>query len=498
MRPIPHEYLTFHAVLAFWICQPAALLVHEAGHVLAGLLVGRKPRRILCGLDGKFLGHFRCFGVPVIFTGWPGQASVRFHRLERSVASLWIVAAGPLAGILAAAVGIWLYFPWKGQAAFSLLPRTVPGIWMMAFAGWNAWMSFHNLRAFEIPSKVYGKLASDGLQIRRHFRPGWMPRPAATTEERGGIFVTLSTVAAAGCFGAAVSIGAFWVGNPVVRADWILPSVMLLFAGLAILMVRATVREAGRNRPTAAPPETAELLVRTPAEEAIPAYQAAFKNQDWITVGTLTAQVRADHPMDPTWIQLDLLGRHHSGDDPGMLELCGKLAGLPQDPKWAALAVECELFSLIRLGREDEWRKALESLPEHVADEDQAIRILDSTATYAIREKSTSLCRACLALVRNSCGKRPALVSLRGTLGGLLAELGERVEARRVLEQVMRDSPSLTDLSITALILAEVSCQEGRGREAARLARKSMDLDDAEWVSIRAKAVLEEVGKTGE
>ena len=68
----------------------------------------------------------------------------------------------------------------------------------------------------------------------------------------------------------------------------------------------------------------------------------------------------------------------------------------------------------------------------------------------------------------------------------------------RVLEQVMRDSPSLTDLSITALILAEVSCQEGRRREAARLARKSMDLDDAEWVSIRAKAVLEEVGKTSE
>jgi hypothetical protein len=286
------------------------------------------------------------------------------------------------------------------------------------------------------------------------------------------------------------------LGDGLLRANWAMRVLILFFLGLAFLIFRATGREIARNKAIPHQTGTTKPVIETPAEEAFPAFQASSRAGDGPTVRMMVVDERQDQTIDPTWIRLDVADGYDAGEDAEVLKRCKELSERPMDPKWDAAVLEREIFGMIQGGNRAAWQAALEEFPSRIVDADVAVPILNRLAAEGIRESLPELCQACLPLVRKYGEARPADFSLVGTLAGLLAVIGERQEARRVLEQLMRRCTYLTDLSITSLLLAEVALQEGGKREAAKLARKATDLADYEWVVRRAQAVLEGIATT--
>jgi hypothetical protein len=171
-----------------WICYWLSLLIHEAGHAMAAWLAGEKPRRILIGTEDRLVVILRIFRIPVIIRAWAVDGMVILQRpVSRRWKRVWISAGGPLAGLVAAAAGLGLYFILPDVHAF---PQRLLGILLPWFTLWNLWGALRNILPFEAPNRHFGILLSDGLQIIREFYPDWKParsRPinAASAETSG-------------------------------------------------------------------------------------------------------------------------------------------------------------------------------------------------------------------------------------------------------------------------------------------------------------------------
>ena len=148
----------------FWLSAVSlvlALLVHEGGHVLGAVLVGIAPRVLSLGI-GPVVLRLRRGAFVVVIRAVPRTGYVLTEPSGQVWAYFALVAAGPLANLLALAAALWAVGVWPGAH--------IPGclaIGQGAFAG-----------ATLFPSR--GKIAgvgasSDGLQLCRLLRARKVP-----------------------------------------------------------------------------------------------------------------------------------------------------------------------------------------------------------------------------------------------------------------------------------------------------------------------------------
>jgi thioredoxin-like negative regulator of GroEL len=118
------------------------------------------------------------------------------------------------------------------------------------------------------------------------------------------------------------------------------------------------------------------------------------------------------------------------------------------------------------------YRDLLSRVPQ---DTDLWRDTVDAFACLPIyHERRDLLVEAC-ALIRRAVAQFPNAVTLRGTLGSVLFELGERVEARALLEAVCKESKAPLDIAISSGYLAVLSAEAGRYEESAALAKTARE-----------------------
>jgi hypothetical protein len=110
-------------------------------------------------------------------------------------------------------------------------------------------------------------------------------------------------------------------------------------------------------------------------------------------------------------------------------------------------------------------QEAGEALPPE-ADPARWIGTLDGAATEALRDGRRELFPEYRVLIDRAIARAPEKVTLKGTLGSLLFELGEFDAATALLHEVYLSSTAALDRGITSAYLAALAHQGGRQTEA--------------------------------
>ncbi len=392
------EIVTVPVLLVVALVLP--LIAHELGHLVTGMLLGAKPRRLVFGWRGRVWWIGTVFGLPVIVREWPQDGYVAFDSLP---ASRWARAAisfaGPGINLLIGAVTLGTLDLWR-------VPDGTRPI-LLFFAFLNAVMGTLSLRR-----KVYHNvgpdlpyLESDGLSIWRQLFPG-------------------SVVPARKPWGTLRKIA--WVG-------------LAVFLSLTtIILVQFAGGESGRN------------------------FLALMAGV--FVVGTMLGWGSAKPDLEAGPSVSIGTGSESSSSEQWMESL---------DRAWR------------RPEEGEKWLLEVEGLISPEA--------LDLLATTALREKCAdrTLLEHYVSGLEREIAERPGLITLKGTLGGLLAELG-RPEAQAVLEEVVRESGALIDQGISSLFLAEIHLKKGDRAAARSSAERALACYDEKWVTERARAVLEQ------
>jgi tetratricopeptide (TPR) repeat protein len=98
--------------------------------------------------------------------------------------------------------------------------------------------------------------------------------------------------------------------------------------------------------------------------------------------------------------------------------------------------------------------------------------VLDRLACLSIYHNRQDLLTEGMKWIERAVEKYPDVVTFRGTLGALAAELGQYERAENVLREVLEKSKNLTDRMIVTIYLAWIAAITGRKAEAKRHLRR--------------------------
>ncbi len=459
------------SVLVRWslllVFQWLMILPHELGHAVAGRTLGFRGIRILVG-SGKPLLSFEAFGIPALINLVPFGGITLRDRAVPVPRSRYLVflAAGATVNVTAAAIAWWFMAPGE-LFAFHAGGATMLFFWA------NVVVLVENLTPHRSPTP-FGLLESDGLQLwnvlfkwNKPVELGSARLPSWEVWLRWQLKWTLFAVmAGASMLFVALAILPF-LGQGE-RSDWnlriVAPVIMLV---LAYVTGWAAVRVAKHPVPTVAiptlSPGSRQVLSLTPEQKGLLEKAAEHANQkDFAAAEAFIDQA---------------------------------LSGVP-----ARSASACWPLQQVRLGyiisQNDVARAERVCLAwtnQSVMIEDK-IRSLDCLASLLLYKSIPGSLGTAERLARQALDLAPGTLTLKGTLGGILAEQGRIAEAEPLLRECLERSPELHDQGISALYLGVVKLATGRRAEAKRLIRQGMVLHSEPWLLAKAKAKLKELG----
>ena len=139
--------------------------------------------------------------------------------------------------------------------------------------------------------------------------------------------------------------------------------------------------------------------------------------------------------------------------------------------------------------------KACREWVNQAATTEEKVRILDGFASEVLYTSTSSALENAERLVRKALELAPGCLTLKGSLGGILAELGRYAEAEPLLHECLSRSPAFHDQGIAAFYLGLARFSTGDRSEAKRLIKRAMVLHPATWLMTKAEAKLKEFGR---
>lgn len=454
---------TFIVLALIVVFQWVMIAPHEFGHALLARAFGFSGLRVFIGV-GRPLFSFRLFGIPVLVSPIPFgglttfQASPKLTRWKH----LATVAAGPAVNLFAAALAWHAIEPGGLRSNLGTLPAII------LFA--NVLVLVQNLFPHHVRTPA-GRTPSDGLQLwLLLFFPN---RPTPLAPERVPLWqIVLCHVFKWTIFAIMLGATILFVGLgclPFVHSypdsGWqyklLFPAIMALLASLAgwitVRVVREPISEVRKTllaggaigRTTPWSPQQQSLLQRT--------LDALNANQPAAAEDALNQLLSSNPAPDP---------------ENYMIVLLLKVQALA-----AQDMARAETFCLDFLNTAAVTR--------------QKIHLLDALASLILSQTASPHLQTAERLTRQGLQLAPDSLTLKGTLGSILAEQRRYNEAEPLLRECFECSPSLRDQGITCFYLGLVKLAAGKLKEAKKHIHRALELCPEPWLETKAKLIIE-------
>ena len=159
-----------------------------------------------------------------------------------------------------------------------------------------------------------------------------------------------------------------------------------------------------------------------------------------------------------------------------------------------ALLLHGKVSSAILRGHLQRAREMIDSFLTGANSMAEKIRFLDRLASMLLYREPPEQLEFAEEVIRKGISLAPAVVTLKGTLGGALAERGQFVEAKAYLEECLKGSSELHDQGISLFYLAKVAHGVGNDKQARRLAADGIALYSADWLRVKCEKLMKELG----
>jgi peptidase M50-like protein len=447
------------------LLQWLMVVPHELGHAVVARSFGYKQIRILVG-TGRALFSVNMLGFTWLFNLIPLGGLTFFNpgTLPPRWKRLAVVAAGPMVNLLAGALALLFLKPgWVSDGI-----STWPGLFVWA----NLLVLVESLIPYVIRTP-FGATGTDGLQLW-HLLFRWN-KPISSEPEKLPfwelvlcyglkwliLLITLTTCLLLGFF--AVYISVLGAAGLTLRVF-----IGLVVAAISLLCGWITVRIAVnpiarlRKRVAFGPkilPFTAEqigFIKRATEEFSRKDFAAAEKTYD-----SMLALMPARN--SEAFVQA-LLGKVNAQVEQGHIERAEKTC---LDFIAEAVNKECKL------------------------------KILDGFACLMLYRPSSPWLKQAEKMVRLGLELAPGTLTLKGTLGGILAEQGDYTGAEPLLRECLERSPAYHDQGISSFYLGVIKLDAGKSEEGKRLIKNATTLYAESWLVAKANAKLKEPGRKG-
>lgn len=436
---------------------------HELGHAIAGRVLGFQQIRILVG-SGKPLFSFQFFGIPTLISliplggltlSGPVAAPSRWRYLA-------FVAAGPLVNLLVVGVSCWAI---PSGRVFTFPNGSAASIFFWA----NVIVIAENLIPYQAITP-FGTLPNDGLLLWKVlFR--WdeltTSKPARVPAWEFGIrhmlkWTVFSMMAGATMFFVAIGILPFLgtTGLHGWEIKLLLPMVMSL---LALVSGWAAWRVVKHPIPPTAIHEGMQQSLPLSSEQMQRLAQAieCAQNRNLAEAERLVDELLSAIP------DTSLAG-------------CWPLVQL----KLRFIVVLNDVSRAENICRE--WVSRAPTIEDK-------IRILDFLSCQLLFESSPPVLDTAERLARQALELAPTALTLKGTLGGILAEQGRFAEAEPLLQECLKLSTKLHDKGISSFYLSLVKLASGDRSRARELIKRSMIFHPEPWLLSKARRKLAEM-----
>ncbi|HWY77606.1 MAG TPA: hypothetical protein VN281_18455, partial [Verrucomicrobiae bacterium] len=131
------------------------------------------------------------------------------------------------------------------------------------------------------------------------------------------------------------------------------------------------------------------------------------------------------------------------------------------------------------------------------ASSEHKITVLDGFVASILYDRSSPYLENAERLARLALDMAPETLTLKGSLGGVLAERGKFAEAEPLLVECLNRSPALHDQGISAYYLAVVKAAAGKLKEARSLVKRSIVLHPEPWLVAKAESTLKNWDERG-
>jgi tetratricopeptide (TPR) repeat protein len=171
------------------------------------------------------------------------------------------------------------------------------------------------------------------------------------------------------------------------------------------------------------------------------------------------------------------------------------LALLPERSSDAyILILLTKLHCMIGKGEVEQAEKVCLEFVEQAAGKEQKIKVLDGMASYILYQNCSPFLKKAEGLVRMALEIAPGTLTLKGTLGSILAEQGNYSEAEPLLIECLDRSPALQDRAISTFYLGLIKLRTYDAKEGEQLITRGMKLYPEAWIVARGNALLKETG----
>src|SRR5262249_43483411 len=137
---------------------------------------------------------------------------------------------------------------------------------------------------------------------------------------------------------------------------------------------------------------------------------------------------------------------------------------------------------LIKQNRVDQAEALCFDYVQQDVSQERKVKMLDGAASYMLYQSSSTFLALAEKLARMGLDIAPGSLTLKGTLGSLLAEQGNYVAAEQLLRECLERSPSLTDQAISTFYLGMIKIRTGEAKEGKRLIKRGMKMYPEAWM----------------
>lgn len=485
------------------ILQLLFIVPHELGHALVAKWLGYSNIRILVG-SGKPFFTFHILDSLWMFNRVPFGGFTL--ALPPAQPARWkealFIAGGPAVN----ALFILLALPFFGSGGLVETGRTLPGLLVWS----NVMVLVENLSPRTVPS-AYGLVQTDGLLLWQCFFgpgdlrasqgspiPGWQ---VILSRILKGIVVAFLALAAALCF---------WLTGFPFTSDYAPPdlgrrlAMSGLFSGLgaglawaAWKVAREPISLRRKGQPPSIPERAShELLLHSRwaanAQEVLE-LERRLGSQDYGGARRLVEEALVRYPDD--LFLLTYQARIASGAE-GNWQLSEHLydQAMRLHPNLGSLGYSHLLLAKLHCVMEqkafDRAREISREFVDTRVPVEAKVFVLDGLASDALYRPEAAFLAHAEWWSRKALELAPGELTLKGTLGGVLAEQHRDGEAEPLLRACLDGSPAFHDQGIAAFYLGILCVRRNQLQQAKDLLTRAMALHPVPWLVDRAKQLM--------
>jgi tetratricopeptide (TPR) repeat protein len=495
--------LVFVALLSFF--QWFMIIPHELGHAISARLLGFQNIRLLIGA-GRPVATFELFSFKWLINSHPfgGLTLCDLPPNRERWRFVFMVAAGPAVSVIAMTAA----YVFREDA--SVWPRltSIAGVIFWA----NAVVLADNLIPMHI-NAFYGPMANDGLLILQLL--GWKKTEAVLNTDLSGpnrfkrilrwIGVVIVGLGAMLFFALTVFVVRYleFTLSPGIVIGL---GLFLFIQGIVLsVMTWRLARSSSRShRKTDASMPIATRAFQELIAGSVLSRQPALGEQLDRLIHAATAdeclafiaEKLSTHPADPALLFVKADREAHAGrhaDVEQTLRLIPRDA-LPHDARWLLAATEVRAVY-----NQHDFPRAEQLCENWLAADDSAetkIAFLDHFICLSLFSEDRPHVASMEKWARRALELGPQNLTIHGTLGHILVELGRDAEAEPFLQNCLNSS-ALHDKGISSYCLALIREREGKTPEALRLLQQALIYFDAPWFVARIKAKLAQISRVG-